>query len=57
MRGFLVCAGKVDAKVYANVPDFKAIKFIKYDYTKYGQSSERKRLIEGWEKEVNSLPR
>ena len=45
------------AKVDANVPDFKAIKFIKYDYAKYGQSAERKRLIERWEKEVNSLPR
>lgn len=45
------------AKVDANVPDFRAIKFIKYDYAKYGQSAERKRLIERWEKEVNSLPR
>jgi iron(III) transport system substrate-binding protein len=45
------------AKVDPNVPDFKAIKFIKYDYAKYGQSTERKRLIERWEKEVNSLPR
>ena len=45
------------AKVDARIPDFKTIKFVKYDYAKYGQSAERKRLIERWEKEVNSLPR
>jgi iron(III) transport system substrate-binding protein len=39
------------------VPDFKSIKFINYDYAKYGSSAERKRLIARWEKEVNSLPR
>ena len=45
------------AKVDARVPDFKKIKFINYDYAKYGASAERKRLIARWEKEVNSLPR
>ena len=39
------------------VPDFKQIKFINYDYAKYGASAERRRLIAKWEKEVNSLPR
>jgi len=39
------------------VPDFKKIKFINYDYAKYGSSAERKRLISKWEKEVNSLPK
>ena len=39
------------------VPDFKKIKFINYDYAKYGASAERKRLIAKWEKDVNSLPR
>ncbi len=39
------------------VPDFKKIKFIDYDYAKYGASAERRRLITRWEKEVNSLPR
>ena len=43
--------------VDANVPDFKKIKLINYDYAKYGASSERKRLISRWEKDVNSLPR
>ena len=45
------------AKVDARVPDFKKIKFINYDYAKYGASAERKRLIGKWEKDVNSLPR
>ncbi|WP_422823246.1 ABC transporter substrate-binding protein [Variovorax ureilyticus] len=40
-----------------NVPDFKKIKMINYDYAKYGASAERKRLIARWEKDVNSLPR
>jgi iron(III) transport system substrate-binding protein len=45
------------AKVDPRVPDFKKIKFINYDYAKYGASTERRRLIARWEKEVNSLPR
>lgn len=45
------------ARVDKNVPDFKKIKFIDYDYAKYGSSTERRRLIAKWEKEVNSLPR
>ncbi len=45
------------AKVDPRVPDFKKIKLIKYDYAKYGRSTERKRLIERWEREVGSLPR
>ena len=45
------------AVVDPNVPDFKKIKLINYDYAKYGASAERKRLITRWEKEVNSLPR
>jgi iron(III) transport system substrate-binding protein len=45
------------AKVDPRVPDFKKIKFIDYDYAKYGASAERRRLIAKWEKDVNSLPR
>jgi iron(III) transport system substrate-binding protein len=39
------------------VPDFKKIKFIDYDYAKFGASAERRRLISKWEKDVNALPR
>lgn len=45
------------AKVDPRVPDFKRIRFIDYDYAKYGSSQERRRLIARWEKDVNALPR
>ena len=45
------------AKVDPRVPDFRKIRFIAYDYAKYGASAERRRLIARWEKEVNALPR
>jgi iron(III) transport system substrate-binding protein len=45
------------AKLDERMPDFKKFKMINYDYAKYGKSTERRRLIERWEKEVNSLPR
>ena len=45
------------AKNDPRIPDFKKIKFINYDYAKYGAAAERRRLIAKWEKEVNSLPR
>ena len=45
------------SKLDPRMPDFKKIKMINYDYAKYGSSTERKRLIAKWEKEVNSLPR
>jgi len=41
----------------SRIPDFRKIKFIDYDYAKYGRSAERKRLIERWEREVNAQPR
>ncbi len=44
-------------KVDPRVPDFRRIKLIDYDYAKYGQLAERRRLIQRWEREVNSLPR
>ena len=40
-----------------NVPDFKKIKMINYDYAKYGASAARRRLIARWEKEVQGLAR
>ncbi len=38
-------------------PRFSQMKLIQYDFKKYGSSAERKRLLEKWEKEVNSIPR
>jgi len=45
------------AALDSRIPDFHKIKFIDYDYAKYGKSAERKRLIERWEREVNATPR
>jgi iron(III) transport system substrate-binding protein len=41
----------------ARIPRMDNVRLIKYDFAKYGKAAERKRLIERWEKEVNSLPR
>jgi iron(III) transport system substrate-binding protein len=39
------------------VPKLTDIKVISYDFAKYGASDTRKRLLERWEKEINSAPR
>ena len=39
------------------IPRLDDVRLIKYDFQKYGRATERRRLIERWEKEVNSLPR
>ena len=39
------------------VPPLTAIKVIDYDFAKYGSSAERRRLLERWEKEINSASR
>jgi len=39
------------------IPPIDNVRLIKYDFQKYGKASERKRLIERWERDVNSLPR
>lgn len=38
-------------------PDLSKMKLIEYDFAKYGKATERKRLIERWDREVGSLPR
>jgi iron(III) transport system substrate-binding protein len=45
------------APVPARAPRLADIKLIDYDFAKYGQSAERKRLIERWEREVGSQPK
>ena len=39
------------------IPTMEGVKLVNYDFKKYGASAERKRILERWEKEVNSLPR
>lgn len=41
----------------ARIPSIESVRLVKYDFQKYGRAAERKRLIERWEKEVNSQPR
>lgn len=38
-------------------PDLTKMKLVNYDFVKYGQASERKRLLDRWDREVGSLPR
>ena len=42
------------APIDPNVPDFKKIKLIHYDYAKFGSLAERKRLITRWEREIGA---
>ncbi len=39
------------------IPLLDHVRLIKYDFEKYGKAAERKRLIERWQREVESLPR
>ena len=39
------------------IPRLDDVRLIKYDFEKYGKAAERRRLIERWTKEVESLPR
>ncbi|HYF55813.1 MAG TPA: ABC transporter substrate-binding protein [Salinarimonas sp.] len=38
-------------------PDLTTMKLVDYDFVKYGQPAERKRLLDRWDREVGSLPR
>jgi iron(III) transport system substrate-binding protein len=38
-------------------PNFSEIKFIDYNFAKYGSSAERNRLLAKWDKEVSTLPK
>jgi iron(III) transport system substrate-binding protein len=39
------------------VPRLSDLKLIDYDFAKFGSSAERRRLLDRWEKEINSLAR
>jgi iron(III) transport system substrate-binding protein len=45
------------AKPPPQAPDFSKMKFIDYDFAKYGSSAERSRLLAKWDSEVKNLPR
>jgi iron(III) transport system substrate-binding protein len=46
-----------NAELPPQAPKFSEIKLIDYDFGKYGQSAERKRLLDRWDREVGSLPK
>ena len=54
-RGFQVPSNK-QTIVDPRVPDIRKIKLIQYDYNRYGQTAERRRLIQLWEEKIRSLP-
>ena len=39
------------------IPSLDNVRLIKYDFEKYGKAAERRRLVERWVAEVESLPR
>jgi iron(III) transport system substrate-binding protein len=45
------------AEIPKEAPRLAEMRLIDYDFKKYGSSVERRRLLDRWEKEVNSLPR
>jgi len=53
---FQVPANK-EARTAPEAPDFSRIRFIRYDFDKYGSSETRKRLLSRWTNEVKSLPK
>ncbi|HVL73541.1 MAG TPA: ABC transporter substrate-binding protein [Beijerinckiaceae bacterium] len=55
-KSFQVPSNK-GASAPPQAPRLEAIKLVDYDFAKYGQSAERKRLVDRWEKEVGSLPK
>ncbi len=44
-------------KLDARIPLLDSVRLIKYDFEKYGKAAERRRLLDRWTKEVESLPR
>jgi iron(III) transport system substrate-binding protein len=44
-------------KADPRIPSMDTVKLVKYDFEKYGRAAERKRLIDRWTREVESLPR
>ena len=39
------------------VPKLTDVKVIDYDFSRFGASETRKRLLERWEREINSAPK
>lgn len=46
----------VNAETSPSAPDMSEITLIDYDFTLYGSSDERQRLLQKWDEEVSTLP-
>ena len=46
-----------NAAVPAHAPDYSKIKFIDYDFAKYGSSEERRRLLSKWDNDIKNRPK
>lgn len=46
-----------ETPVPAAAPDWETLKLIPFDFARFGNAAERKRLLEKWDREVQGLPR
>jgi iron(III) transport system substrate-binding protein len=46
-----------NAPLPPGAPDLSKMKLVEYDFVKYGQATERRRLLTRWDTEIGSLPR
>lgn len=44
-------------KTDPRIPSMEGVRLVKYDFEKYGKAAERRRLVERWQREVESLPK
>lgn len=55
--GQLQMPSSKSAPLPPNAPDLSKLKLVEYDFVKYGQAAERRRLLAKWDSEIGSLPR
>ena len=56
LKNFQLPSNK-SAVIPPNAPKLSELKLINYDFAKYGSSTERRRLLDKWDREVSALPR
>lgn len=47
----------MESPIPPGTPRLEEVKLINYDFQKYGSATERKRLLDRWEKEIASQPK
>jgi iron(III) transport system substrate-binding protein len=56
LKNFQLPSNK-NAPIPPGAPKLSELKLINYDFAKYGSSTERRRLLDKWDREVSALPR